>query len=80
MQNPVGSWPKDKNLKEVGVFAQAAFEQDPEGSVLFMAGQMGWTREEVAVFLVQLRREFRAPDIHPYFRQRVVWGQKPTTD
>ncbi|KAK1833663.1 S-adenosyl-L-methionine-dependent methyltransferase [Podospora conica] len=74
---PVGTWPKDPAQREVGAYMQLAFEQDAEGTVLFMATTLGWTREEVGVFLAQFRREIRSKKVHGYFRQRVVWGQKP---
>lgn len=56
---------------------QLAFEQDAEGSVLFMVTSLGWTREEAAMFLTHFRREVRNREIHWYFRQRIVWGRKP---
>lgn len=56
---------------------QLAFEQDAEGTVMFMATTLGWTRKEVAVFLAHFRREIRTKKVHGFFRQRVVWGQKP---
>lgn len=76
-QCPVGTWPKDPAQREVGAYMQLAFEQDAEGTVMFMATTLGWTREEVAVFLAHFRREIRTKKVHGYFRQRVVWGQKP---
>lgn len=76
-KNPVGTWPKDKNAKEIGAYMQLAFEQDAEGTVLFMATALGWTRDEVGVFLECFRREIRGGKVHAYFRQRVVWGRKP---
>jgi len=77
IQCPVGTWPQDSAQREVGAYMQLALEQDAEGTVMFMATTLGWTREEVAVFLAQFRREIRAKKVHGYFRQRVVWGQKP---
>lgn len=56
---------------------QLALEQDAEGSVLFMATMLGWTKEEITVFLAHFRREIRSKEIHSFFWQRVVWGRKP---
>ncbi|CEI70974.1 unnamed protein product [Fusarium venenatum] len=75
--NPVGGWPKDPKQRSVGQYTQAAFEQDAQGTVLHMAIALGWTEEEVTVFISHFRREIRSPKIHSYFRQKVVWGRKP---
>ncbi|KAF4446846.1 hypothetical protein F53441_9550 [Fusarium austroafricanum] len=75
---PIGGWPKDPRLKQIGQFAQAALEQDYEGYVLYMANMvLGWTKEEVSVYCAQLRREIRSGKFHPFYRQRVVYGRKP---
>ncbi|KAF5255657.1 hypothetical protein FOXYS1_13909 [Fusarium oxysporum] len=76
-KNPVGGWPKDPKQRIVGQYMQAAFEQDAQGTVLHMATALGWTEEEVTVFISHFRHEIRSPKIHSYFRQKVVWGRKP---
>ncbi|KAH8714719.1 S-adenosyl-L-methionine-dependent methyltransferase [Ilyonectria robusta] len=74
---PIGAWPKDPKLKEIGKYAQATLEQDIEGYVLFMANTVeGWTKEEIEVYISLLRRELRAGKMHPYYLQKVVWAQK----
>ncbi|KAF4339633.1 hypothetical protein FBEOM_6416 [Fusarium beomiforme] len=75
---PIGGWPEDPKMKEIGKFAQATLEQDIEGYVLFMANTVeGWTKEEVEVYISMLRRELRQGKMHPYYLQKVVWAQKP---
>ncbi|CVL00774.1 related to methyltransferase [Fusarium mangiferae] len=75
---PIGGWPKDPRMKEIGKYAQATLEQDIEGYVLFMANAVeGWTKAEVEVYISMLRRELRQGTMHPYYRQRAVWAQKP---
>ncbi|KAF4451678.1 hypothetical protein F53441_5357 [Fusarium austroafricanum] len=74
---PVGEWPKDPILKEMGRYTQFGLENDSEGAVLFMAHTLGWTREEIQVYISHLRREMRAGKSHAYHRQKVVWGRKP---
>ncbi|CVL06217.1 related to methyltransferase [Fusarium mangiferae] len=76
-KNPVGRWPKDPKYRSGGQFMQAAFEQDAQGTVLHMDTTLGWTEEEVTVFISHFRREIRSSKIHSYFRQKVVWGRKP---
>ncbi|KAK1991146.1 methyltransferase domain-containing protein [Colletotrichum falcatum] len=75
---PLGNWPKDPVKKEIGEWAQLTLLSDIEGYVLFMANVMNtWTRDEIHVYAAQLRREIRSGKLHGYYRQRVVWGQKP---
>ncbi|KAJ4198718.1 hypothetical protein NW767_008709 [Fusarium falciforme] len=75
---PVGAWPKDKTMREIGQFAQVALEQDIEGYVLGVAGlARGWSKDEVAVYCAKLRQEIRSLKQHAYYRIRVVYGRKP---
>lgn len=77
-QAPVGGWPRDKKLKEIGHWAQTALESDIEGYVLFIANVIvGWSREEILVYIAQLRREIRSSKHHSYFKLKAVWGRKP---
>lgn len=73
----MGPWPKDPHLKELGTLSQVALESDIEGYILFMASTVGWTREEIQVYISHFRREIRSGKFYPYFPQRVVWGRKP---
>ncbi|KAF5967291.1 methyltransferase [Fusarium coicis] len=51
--------------------------QDTEGLVLFVANTLGWTPEEVHVYIANFRREIRDRKNHPYIRLRTVWARKP---
>ncbi len=73
----MGRWPKNERLKEIGAFTQLVLEQDAEGYLLFMADTLGWTREEIMVYLARFRREVRSGLYHAYYKQKVVWGRKP---
>ncbi|TVY74294.1 Secondary metabolism regulator LAE1 [Fusarium oxysporum f. sp. cubense] len=77
--NPVGTWPKDPVEKRMGAYSKYGLETDSEGFILFMAHTLGWTREEILVYIAQFRREIRSGKHHGYFAQKVVWGQKPET-
>ena len=72
----MGRWPKDEKLKEIGAFGHMAVMSDTEGFVLFMANVLGWSQEEIQVYIAQLRREFTSGKHHPYFRVKCVWGRK----
>ncbi|KAL7802244.1 S-adenosyl-L-methionine-dependent methyltransferase [Trichoderma aethiopicum] len=74
---PIGGWPKDPKLKELGQFAQMVLERDIEGYIVFMANTLGWTREEILVYIGMLRREVRSKNFHAYYNQKVVWARKP---
>ncbi|GKU05774.1 unnamed protein product [Fusarium langsethiae] len=76
-KNPIGGWPKDPKVRSIGHYTQAALEQDGKGTVLHMATALGWSEEEVTVFISHFRREIRSPKIHAYFKQKAVWGRKP---
>ncbi|SPO01700.1 related to methyltransferase [Cephalotrichum gorgonifer] len=79
-KTPIGTWPKDPHLKEIGQFTQLTIETDIEGYILYPATAIGWTPEEVTVFAACVRREIRNPDIHSYYRQKVVYGRKPVVE
>jgi len=38
---------------------------------------LGWTREQVVVYLARVRKELRDMSLHPYFNVQVVYGRKP---
>ncbi|CZR37877.1 uncharacterized protein FPRO_06932 [Fusarium proliferatum ET1] len=76
-RNPVGTWPTDPVEKRMGAYSKYGLETDSEGFILFMAHTLGWTREEILVYVAQFRREIRSGKHHGYFAQKVVWGQKP---
>ncbi|KAM6530475.1 hypothetical protein FALCPG4_008603 [Fusarium falciforme] len=76
-KTPVGGWPKDTHLKELGHFGRHVALSDTEGVVLFMANTLGWTEAEVQGYIAHFRKEINSGKYHPYYRQRVVWGRKP---
>ncbi|RSM01311.1 hypothetical protein CEP52_008577 [Fusarium oligoseptatum] len=76
---PIGGWPTDLKLKQAGQYFQAAILQDIEGTLMFIADLLGWSKAEVDVFGEHYRREIKSNKIHGYFLQKVVWAQKPET-
>ena len=64
-------------MKELGTLGQLVLESDTEGYVLFIANTVGWTREEIQVYIAHLRREVRSLKHCPYYRAKVVYGRKP---
>ena len=46
------------------------------GYVLFVCHTvLGWSKEEVSVFVAHWRRQVRSKKTHAFYRQRVVWGR-----
>ena len=73
----MGSWPKDPKEKEIGIYEQLVIEKDAEGYIAFLANTIGWTREELTVYIAHMRREVRSGRHHGFYWQKVVWGRKP---
>lgn len=64
---PVGDWPKEKALKHAGLLFHTSLERDMEGfSAFVMREVLGWSQEEAAVFLAQMRQELRKKTNCPY--------------
>ncbi|KAM0216543.1 hypothetical protein ACHAQD_007775, partial [Fusarium lateritium] len=76
-KQPLNPFPKDPKLKEIGQFGELFSTQDTEGFVLFVANTLGWSTEQVHVYIAQFRREIRDRRNHPYIRLRAVWARKP---
>ncbi|KAL6901111.1 S-adenosyl-L-methionine-dependent methyltransferase [Trichoderma evansii] len=74
---PIGGWARDPKMKELGQFAQLVIEKDTEGYIVFMANTLGWTREEILVYISLLRREIRSNNFHAYYKFKAVYGRKP---
>lgn len=75
---PVGSWPKDRRLKEIGAFLAVNFDEgvDAFTAVLFR-DILGWSQEEVTVFNALVQAAVKRKDVHPIFDFVVVTGVKP---
>lgn len=52
-------------------------DHDTEGYVLFITMTMGWTREQILVYVAQLCREMKSGKRKAYYMQKTVWGRKP---
>jgi hypothetical protein len=65
---PIGSWPKDKTLRQSGLFNLIGFVDGISGlsQKVFTHG-LGWSIEEMEVLLMQVRDECKNRKIHTYF-------------
>lgn len=77
---PVGGWPKDPKLSEVGSFVKLTIENDIEGYTLFMWHNiLKWPAEDYQLFLMGMRKMLKNRKVHSYMKIRYIFGRKPTT-
>ncbi|OJD22276.1 hypothetical protein ACJ73_06377 [Blastomyces percursus] len=75
---PIGTWPKDKKLKEVGRFQQLQVLQALEPYSLFLFTKiLGWSVEETQVLLSGVRKDIKNREIHLYSWVHFTYGRKP---
>ncbi|KAK0745549.1 S-adenosyl-L-methionine-dependent methyltransferase [Schizothecium vesticola] len=75
---PVGGWPRDPKLAEMGRYVQLTLENDLEGYSTFMWNNvLGWPADEYQIFLMRTRQELRDKKIHSFLKVRYVYGRKP---
>ncbi|KAI0019321.1 S-adenosyl-L-methionine-dependent methyltransferase [Xylariomycetidae sp. FL0641] len=78
---PLSPWPADPKLREVGTYAKMSVEQGLEGFALYLfTNALGWSKEQVMVYLARVRSELRNIKIKPYFKVQYVYGRKPAAD
>ncbi|CAH0024719.1 unnamed protein product [Clonostachys rhizophaga] len=78
---PLGMWPKDPKLKEIGRFqpiqeAKAIESYTPQ----IFSSVLEWSQEEILVFMAKVKNEIKDPSIHLYLPVHFVWGRKPLTE
>ncbi|KAL1845486.1 hypothetical protein Plec18167_001433 [Paecilomyces lecythidis] len=75
---PIGSWPKDPKLKEIGKFQSVQELQviDSYTPGIF-SRVLGWSHDEIEVFIAKVKNDLKNPSIHLYLPVYFVWGRKP---
>jgi hypothetical protein len=75
---PIGVWPKNRLLKTVGLYWREILLLGVEPIALgpFTRG-LKWTREQVEVFLVQVRHSYGDSWCHSHMPLYIICGQKP---
>lgn len=64
---PTNPWPKGKYFKTLSVYFQQDFLDGLEGITMkLFTNLLGWTAEEVYLFLVDVRNDVRDRNIHAY--------------
>ncbi|KAF7548002.1 hypothetical protein G7Z17_g7347 [Cylindrodendrum hubeiense] len=75
---PMNGWPRDPKFKDIGGWVLENVLSGLSGlSMALFTRLLGWTREEVELFLIDVRKDMRNRNIHGYWRILVVSGQKP---
>lgn len=65
---PIGPWPADKRLKEAGALAMVSMLEELTGlSVAVFTRLLGWSIEELEVFLIDVKKEWKMKGIHGYW-------------
>ncbi|KAL1615354.1 hypothetical protein SLS56_011856 [Neofusicoccum ribis] len=75
---PLSEWPKDKNLKKVGVLERLNLIEGAESFMLRgFTEKLQRPREEMELLLMRMRKELMANKYHGYIFFVVAYGQKP---
>jgi hypothetical protein len=74
---PVGTWPKDKKLKDIGRFFLAQMLQGGmENYSMQLFTKAGWTETGVHAMLGEVRSEITDPEVHSFTRAWFITGRK----
>jgi hypothetical protein len=67
---PIGSWPKNKKLKEAGRVNLQHWSSGLDGWAMFLLTKFGaprpWSADEVRVYVAKVRAELQSPGQHIY--------------
>ncbi|MCJ1393219.1 hypothetical protein MMC18_006091 [Xylographa bjoerkii] len=75
---PVNTWPKNKQLKEVGKYQLLNYTEGYEAiGIGLFTRSLNWQPAEFQVLLARLRQEIKDRTIHTYQHFAVVVGRKP---
>ena len=62
---PLGTWPADRTLKEVGAWNYLMMSEGLEGIVNYLFGHfLGMSKEEILVTCTKVRRQLNDPKCH----------------
>ena len=78
MKLPIGVWPRDRRMKVIGLYNRSVIYDGLQGIAMApFTRALGWTKEQVEVFLVEMRRGLMDPSTHAYFPFHAVIARKP---
>lgn len=74
---PIGSWPKDKKLKEIGrVQWVQMIEAIPTFSIAYYTRVLGYSLDQAQIMVEGVKSEFLDKKLHLYLRWHFVRGQR----
>ncbi|KDN62706.1 hypothetical protein CSUB01_08512 [Colletotrichum sublineola] len=76
---PIGSWPEDREQRQLGQYAQKVMETDALGFIMRPAASIGWTIEQIENYKASLQAEMTSNTTHPWYWFKTVWGCKMPT-
>ena len=75
---PVGTWPRDEQLKEIGSIVRASLSGGLDGLTIKPFREiLGWSYGEVEVLKANVRNTLRRKSVHTYLKLFLVTAQKP---
>ncbi|KAF6816948.1 methyltransferase domain-containing protein [Colletotrichum sojae] len=75
---PSNPWPRDPKYKELGMWTYENLGNGLSGlSLALFTRALGWSPEQLEVFLVDARKDMRDRSIHGWWPIYVVYAQKP---
>lgn len=79
---PMNPWPKNPFLKGIGRLWEANWLEGLSGFSyrLFGPDGLGWTQNEIEVFLVDVRKCIKDRNVHAYQKMYVVYGRRPSKE
>ncbi|KAK4124828.1 S-adenosyl-L-methionine-dependent methyltransferase [Parathielavia appendiculata] len=78
LQIPIGTWAKNKVLKTVGLYWRTILVDGMQAIALGpLSRGCGWSREQIELFLVEVRKAYHDNSMLAYMPLHIVYGQKP---
>ncbi|KIW31220.1 uncharacterized protein PV07_02886 [Cladophialophora immunda] len=79
IKTPIGTWPKDAKLRQIGLYLQAQMNEAVEAVTLgYLTRALGWSEAEVQIMLKNVRKEFNDRHRHLYTFCWFITGRKGT--
>ena len=74
---PIGPWPKDPRMKEIGRYQREHMAMGIEPYTFGFIGKiLGWSEDECRVLIAQAINDVRRRDVHMYIKFYFVHGRK----
>ncbi|KAI9046367.1 class I SAM-dependent methyltransferase [Aspergillus affinis] len=74
---PTNTWPTDPQLRRIGDWSETNWLEALAGWSYKPLSLLGWSKPEIEVFLVDVRKSIQNRDVHCYTDYHIVTGRKP---